>query len=36
LDYAELLDAPDTIIRYLLKEPKVRETLKFLHGRYTS
>ena len=36
LDYAELLDAPDMIIRYLLKEPKVRETLKFLHGRYTS
>ena len=36
LDYTELLDAPDTIIRYLLKEPKVRETLKFLHGRYTS
>ena len=36
LDYAELLDAPDTNIRYLLKEPKVRETLKFLHGRYTS
>ena len=35
LDYAELLDAPDTIIRYLLKESKVRETLKFLHGRYT-
>ena len=36
LDYAELLDSPDTIIRYLLKEPKIRETLKFLHGRYTS
>ena len=36
LDYAELLDSPDTIIRYLLKEVKVRETLKFLHGRYTS
>jgi len=36
LDYAELLDSPDTIIRYLLKEAKVRETLKFLHGRYTS
>ena len=29
LDYAELLDSPDTIIRYLLKEVKVRETLKF-------
>jgi len=36
LDYAELLDSPDTIIRYLLKEAKVRETLKYLHGRYTS
>ena len=36
LDYAELLHSPDTIIRYLLKEAKVRETLKFLHGRYTS
>ena len=36
LDYAELLDSPDTIIRYLLKEVKVRETLTFLHGRYTS
>ena len=36
LDYAELLDSPDTIIRYLLKEPKVRETLKFLHGKYTA
>lgn len=36
LDYAELLDSPDTIIRYLLKKPKVRETLKFLHGRYTA
>ena len=36
LDYAELLDSPDTIIRYLLKEQKVRETLKFLHGRYTN
>ena len=36
LDYAELLDSPDTIIRYLLKEAKIRETLKFLHGRYTS
>jgi len=36
LDYAELLDSPDTIIRYLLKETKVRETLKFLHGRYTA
>ena len=36
LDYAELLDSPDTIIRYLLKETKVRETLKFLHGRYAA
>lgn len=36
LDYAELLDSPDTIIRYLLKEAKVRETLKFLHGRYAA
>lgn len=36
LDYAELLNSPDTIIRYLLKEPKVRETLKFLHGKYTT
>lgn len=36
LDYAELLNSPDTIIRYLLKETKVRETLKFLHGRYTA
>ena len=36
LDYAELLDSPDTIIRYLLKETKVRETLKFVHGRYTA
>jgi len=30
LDYAELLDSPDTIIRYLLKEAKVRETLKYM------
>ena len=36
LDYAELLNSPDTIIRYLLKETKVRETLKFVHGRYTA
>ena len=35
LDYAELLDSPKNIISYLLKETKVRETLKFLHGRYT-
>ena len=35
LDYAELLDSPNNIIRYLLKESKSRETLKFLHGRYT-
>ncbi|MDC0483558.1 aspartate kinase [Candidatus Thioglobus sp.] len=35
LDYAELLDSPINIISYLLKETKVRETLKFLHGRYT-
>ena len=35
LDYAELLDSPNNIIRYLLKESKARETLKFLHGRYT-
>ena len=36
LDYAELLDSPDNIIRYLLKETKVRETLKFLHGKHTA
>ena len=35
LDYAELLESPNNIISYLLKEVKVRETLKFLHGRYT-
>jgi len=35
LDYAELLDSPKSIISYLLKETKVRETLKFLHGKYT-
>nr|AAR38104.1 aspartate kinase [uncultured marine bacterium 578] len=35
LDYAELLESPNNIIRYLLKESKSRETLKFLHGRYT-
>jgi aspartate kinase len=36
LDYAERLESANNIISYLLKEVKVRETLKFLHGRYTT
>jgi len=35
LDYAELLDSSKNIISYLLKEPRIRETLNFLHAKYT-
>ena len=35
LDYAELLDSSKNIISYLLKEPRIRETLNFLHTKYT-
>jgi len=35
LDYAELLDSSENIISYLLKEPRIRETLNFLHAKYT-
>jgi aspartate kinase len=35
LDYAELLDSSENVISYLLKEPRIRETLNFLHSKYT-
>ncbi len=35
LDYAELLAPSKNIISYLLKEPRIRETLNFLHAKYT-
>jgi aspartate kinase len=35
LDYAELLNSSKNIISYLLKEPRIRETLNFLHAKYT-
>jgi aspartate kinase len=35
LDYAELLQSSKNIISYLLKEPRVKETLNFLHAKYT-
>ena len=35
LDYAELLNSSENIISYLLKEPRIRETLNFLHTKYT-
>ncbi len=35
LNYAELLQSSKNIISYLLKEPRVKETLNFLHTKYT-